>query len=79
MFVEEELRRVTMEWDDQKEKDMGPVLTKSIPDMSLVFGGSMTKWPEPEGFSPKQLRKTYVMFLQYFFCEIMCKERTRCR
>ena len=63
VFVRGEIQKVE-KWDEATEEQMHKDLTRAVPEMSTVMGG--LKWPVPEGFSAKQVKESYLIFLRYF-------------
>ena len=66
VFAQDELVKAK-NWSEEMQSSMHKDLTRAIPDMSAVFGKD--PWPEPVGFSAKQVRNLYVVILEAFLTD----------
>ena len=71
IFVIDEVEKVE-KWDAEMESQMHNDLTRAIPEMSVVMGGH--KWPEPVGFTAKQVKEAYLAFLRFFLRQYFQEE-----
>ena len=71
VFAQDELEKAKS-WSEEMQSSMHKDLTRAIPDMSAVFGKD--PWPEPVGFSAKQVRNLYVVILEAFLADCAKKD-----
>ena len=71
VFAQDELVKAK-NWSEEMQSSMHKDLTRAIPDMSAVFGKD--PWPEPVGFSAKQVRNLYVVILEAFLSDCAKKD-----